>query len=207
MCVEDEGFMHMDSKESEVASVNGGKLHVNGDLNSRSELLALPGGKQRHGTKKRKQYEIVDQDSINLDQKKNKRTVSSVDDEKGCVVAKSGSQTSFNDDDDNVMILDKKLFNEEVSRFKRKQSAFMGMLEWLTQIAKDPCASGIGTLPEKLKWKSYGSEVLWKQVLLAREAMLHRRDDGKDMGPVTWQVDYYCTVCLISISYLTVSVF
>ncbi|KAI3441781.1 uncharacterized protein J3R85_001817 [Psidium guajava] len=186
MCVEDEGFMHMDSKESEFASVNHGKLHDNGDFNSRSDLLASTGGKQRD-TKKRKHYEIVDRDSINLDPKKNKRTVSSADDETGCVVAQLGSQTSFNDDDDNVMILDKKTFNEEVSRFKRKQSSFWGMLKWLTKIAKDPLASGLGTLPEKSKWKSYGSEVLWKQVLLAREALFHRQDDANDMGTVTWQ--------------------
>ncbi|KAI6707682.1 hypothetical protein NL676_010644 [Syzygium grande] len=187
MCVEDEGFMHMDSKESELTSVNRGKLHDNGDLNSRSDLLASTGGKQRDGTKKRKHYEIVDQDSVNLDRKKDERTVSSADGEKGCVVAHSGSQTSFNDDDDNVMVLDRKVFNEEVSRFKRKHSPFLGMLKWLTKFAKDPCASGLGALPEKSKWNSYGNEVLWKQVLLAREAMIHRRDDGKDTGPVTWQ--------------------
>ncbi|KAF8033269.1 hypothetical protein BT93_D2007 [Corymbia citriodora subsp. variegata] len=187
MCVEDEGFMHMDSKESEFASVNRGKLRDNGDLNGTSDLLASTGGKQRDGAKKRKHYEIVKQESINLDQKKSKRTVNSAGDEKGCAVAKSGWQTSINDDDDNVTILDKKVFNEEVSRSKRKQSSFLGMLKWLTKVAENPCASGLIALPEKSKWKSYGNEVLWKQVLLAREAMFHRQDDGKDTGPVTWQ--------------------
>lgn len=193
MCVEDEGFMLMDSKESEFASVNHrAKLHDDGDLNGGSDLLvsSSSGGEQRAGARKRKHYEIViNQDSINLDQKKSNRSVSSSSYEKGCVVAKSGSQTSINDDDDddNVTILDKKVFNEEVCRSKRTQSSFLGMLKWLTEIAENPCASGLITLPDKSKWKSYGNEVLWKQVLLAREAIFHRWDDGKDMGPETSQ--------------------
>ena len=59
----------------------------------------------------------------------------------------------------------------ELSR-KRKRERYSPLLDWVKRVAKDPCDLAIGSLPERSKWKGYGSEYVWKQVLSAREARL-----------------------------------
>lgn len=70
---------------------------------------------------------------------------------------------------------------------KRKRECNWGLLDWVKRIAKDPCHLSVGCLPEMSKWKAYGSDKLWKQVLLAREAMLVKRTDLSGEQS-TWQV-------------------
>ncbi|XP_051147115.1 AT-rich interactive domain-containing protein 2-like [Andrographis paniculata] len=60
---------------------------------------------------------------------------------------------------------------------KRKRECCLGVLKWLHNVAKDPCSRDVGTMPEMQKWKSYGSEVQWKQILMAREAVLVKKID------------------------------
>ncbi|XP_021969632.1 AT-rich interactive domain-containing protein 1 [Helianthus annuus] len=54
---------------------------------------------------------------------------------------------------------------------KRKKESCLPLLDWVKSVAKDPCDPVIGSLPESYKWKAYGSEHVWKQVLMAKEAM------------------------------------
>ncbi|KAL6988320.1 hypothetical protein U1Q18_014070 [Sarracenia purpurea var. burkii] len=48
--------------------------------------------------------------------------------------------------------------------------------DWVVEVAKNPCNPKFGSLPERPKWKYYGSEQLRKQVLLAREATFLTRN-------------------------------
>ncbi|KAJ0665874.1 putative transcription factor & chromatin remodeling ARID family [Helianthus annuus] len=57
-----------------------------------------------------------------------------------------------------------------VERGKRER--YLPMLDWIKRVSKDPCDLAIGSLPERSKWKIYGGEHVWKQVLSAREARL-----------------------------------
>ncbi|KAI3829244.1 hypothetical protein L1987_03362 [Smallanthus sonchifolius] len=59
----------------------------------------------------------------------------------------------------------------ELSR-KRKRERYLPMLDWVKRVSKDPCDLAIGSVPERSKWKIYGGEYVWKQVLSAREARL-----------------------------------
>ncbi|KAK4483485.1 hypothetical protein RD792_010679 [Penstemon davidsonii] len=68
---------------------------------------------------------------------------------------------------------DRVKYEDLVSR-KRKRGCYMGMLNWVRKVAKDPCDPVIGILPQRNTWKHYESELEWKQILLAREAMLLR---------------------------------
>lgn len=86
------------------------------------------------------------------------------------------------------MISDSTVVTEEVSNRKRRRECCRGMLDWVVEVAKDPCDPEVGSLPEKFQWKSYGSEQLWKQVLLAREAMFLKRsfDISADQSISNW---------------------
>ncbi|XP_052193245.1 AT-rich interactive domain-containing protein 1 isoform X2 [Diospyros lotus] len=68
------------------------------------------------------------------------------------------------------------VLEEDISCRKRKRDCHQRMLDWIVEIAKNPCDPEVGSLPERSKWKCYGSEQQWKQVLLAREAMTIKRD-------------------------------
>ncbi|KAK9068316.1 hypothetical protein SSX86_012427 [Deinandra increscens subsp. villosa] len=61
---------------------------------------------------------------------------------------------------------------ENESSRKRKRERYLPMLDWVKRVSKDPCDLAIGSLPERSKWKHYGGENVWKQVLSAREARL-----------------------------------
>ncbi|KAJ0258654.1 AT-rich interactive domain-containing protein 1 [Hirschfeldia incana] len=51
---------------------------------------------------------------------------------------------------------------------KRKRECSLETLRWLSEAAKDPCDKSFGSLPDRSKWDSYGSEEPWKQLLLFR---------------------------------------
>ncbi|MBA0821906.1 hypothetical protein Goarm_018738, partial [Gossypium armourianum] len=79
--------------------------------------------------------------------------------------------------DDDVVKLGSSDIKEKFSSNKRKRDSMWGMLNWVKEVAMDPCDLVVGSLPESSKWKSYGSEELWKQILLFRVAAFHRKDD------------------------------
>ncbi|XP_022980869.1 AT-rich interactive domain-containing protein 2-like isoform X2 [Cucurbita maxima] len=54
---------------------------------------------------------------------------------------------------------------------EKKCESMLGMVNWIAEIAKNPCNPVIGLLPERSEWKSSANEEIWKQVLLIREAM------------------------------------
>ncbi|OMO93187.1 hypothetical protein CCACVL1_06594 [Corchorus capsularis] len=80
---------------------------------------------------------------------------------------------------DDVVILESNDIKEKFSSLKRKRDSTWGMLNWVTEIGKDPCDPVIGSLPDRSRWKSYGSEEFWKQILLFREVNFLRNDDHK----------------------------
>ncbi|KAK4418609.1 AT-rich interactive domain-containing protein 1 [Sesamum alatum] len=113
---------------------------------------------------------------LNMDVKKSgneNREVNVNADEEQCV-EKGGSLDDQATDDD------------PVSR-KRKRECYMGMLNWIRKVAKDPCDPAIGLLPERHKWKYYGGELQWKQILMVREAMLLKRNVDASPQPSVWQ--------------------
>ncbi|KAI7735332.1 hypothetical protein M8C21_029749, partial [Ambrosia artemisiifolia] len=69
-------------------------------------------------------------------------------------------------------VKDKDLGKENEASRKRKRERYLPMLDWIKRVSKDPCDLAIGSLPERSKWKIYGGEHVWKQVLSAREARL-----------------------------------
>ncbi|KAL4366447.1 hypothetical protein GQ457_05G000630 [Hibiscus cannabinus] len=86
------------------------------------------------------------------------------------------------DDDCDVMVLDSNDIKEKFPSHKRKRDSTWEMLNWVTDVAKDPCRLVVGPLPESSEWKAYGSEELWKQVLLFREAAFRKNDNHSIAG-------------------------
>ncbi|XP_015074646.1 AT-rich interactive domain-containing protein 1-like [Solanum pennellii] len=74
-----------------------------------------------------------------------------------------------------------------VSR-KRKRESYLDMVKWVSEVAKNPCDLAIGTLPDRSKWKDYGAEVVWKQVLLVRDEMLLKKDVDPCAQQSIWQI-------------------
>lgn len=72
-----------------------------------------------------------------------------------------------------------------VSNRKRKRECDIRMLHWVLEVAKDPCNLGLEPLPESSKWKSFGNEQIWKQVVLAREDMILKRNG--DQSNTIWR--------------------
>ncbi|XLT56716.1 AT-rich interactive domain-containing protein 1 isoform X1 [Arachis hypogaea] len=77
--------------------------------------------------------------------------------------------------------------NKGSSGRKRKRESMSEMLHWILDRAENPCDPAMGSMPEKSKWKSYGSEEIWKQALLFREAVFLKSDhpswQGQRMHP------------------------
>lgn len=71
---------------------------------------------------------------------------------------------------------------------KRKRESYYGLVDWVKNVAKDPCHTSIGKLPDRSKWKFYGAEHLWKQVLLARELLFLKRSVDSSNAQSIWQV-------------------
>ncbi|XWS35802.1 hypothetical protein CRYUN_Cryun20dG0027200 [Craigia yunnanensis] len=110
-----------------------------------------------------------------------------------CVECK---KCTYSDIDDDVMILDSNEIKEKISSHKRKRDSLWGMFNWVKEIAKDPCDLVVGSLPERSKWKSYGSEELWKQVLLFREAAFRGKDDCLGADQSNWQKNQKMHPCM-----------
>lgn len=89
-------------------------------------------------------------------------------------------------DDEDVVILDPVNIEEERFCGKRKRESLCGIRNWVTRVAMNPCDPAVGSLPEWSKWKSHGKEEMWKQVLLAREAIFLKRQI--DSSAEQWQV-------------------
>lgn len=78
--------------------------------------------------------------------------------------------------------------DEDPDTRKRKRECYLDILNWLTNIAKNPCNPVVGSLPEMQKWKYYGSEQMWKKIILVREEMLLKRNADKTSQHSIWQV-------------------
>ncbi|KAL6544108.1 hypothetical protein OROGR_010605 [Orobanche gracilis] len=65
---------------------------------------------------------------------------------------------------------------------KRQSQSFSEMLNWLIHVAKHPDDPSVGKIPECSKWSDYGNEELWVQAMLAREALVIRRQAGTVSG-------------------------
>ncbi|XP_020547578.1 AT-rich interactive domain-containing protein 1 [Sesamum indicum] len=83
-------------------------------------------------------------------------------------------------------VIDPATEDDPVSR-KRKRECYMSMLNWIREVARDPCDPAIGLLPERHKWKYYGSELQWKQILMVREEMLLKRNVDTSPQQSVWQ--------------------
>ncbi|KAL3517184.1 hypothetical protein ACH5RR_024086 [Cinchona calisaya] len=78
--------------------------------------------------------------------------------------------------EDGDSVLDLSGGKEDVLSRKRRRESYLGMLNWMNKVARDPCDPAIGFLPDKSKWKYYATDLVWKQVLSVREAMLLKRN-------------------------------
>lgn len=103
-------------------------------------------------------------------------------------VVESGRGKKNDDDDDyiDVMIVDPATLEVSSCR-KRKRGSLCHMLNWIRMIATDPCDPSVGSLPERSKWKSFGNEERWKQVLGAREAIFLKRNADSVAEQSNWQ--------------------
>ncbi|XP_042491372.1 AT-rich interactive domain-containing protein 2-like [Macadamia integrifolia] len=80
---------------------------------------------------------------------------------------------NYVDDDEAVEMLD--CGADICSRKRKREWFFSGMLNWVIEAAKDPCDLTIGIIPEWSKWKSHEGNEFWVQALLAREALLMKK--------------------------------
>ncbi|XP_024024062.1 AT-rich interactive domain-containing protein 1 isoform X2 [Morus notabilis] len=117
--------------------------------------------------------ETVDQESFSRNKKKRKKCGG--DDNGDCVLELDGEKGS--DENSNLGLKDG----------DRDSSSFTGILDWIMVVARDPCDPGVGSLPEPLKWKYHDNQEIWKQVLLAREAIFLKRNLDSGSEHSTWQ--------------------
>ncbi|GAB2232164.1 hypothetical protein Drorol1_Dr00011191 [Drosera rotundifolia] len=76
---------------------------------------------------------------------------------------------------------------QDSAGLKRKRDCLLKMLQWMGNVAKDPRKPGIGLLPESYKWKSYGNEELWKQVLSARKGLFVKMSSLPNAEQAAWK--------------------
>ncbi|KAL3622144.1 hypothetical protein CASFOL_033555 [Castilleja foliolosa] len=77
--------------------------------------------------------------------------------------------------------------DEDLISKKRKRDCYLSLVKWVREVAKDPCDRAVEPLPERHKWKGYGAETKWKQILLAREAMLLKKNADSSPQQLVWQ--------------------
>ncbi|KAK1376203.1 AT-rich interactive domain-containing protein 2 [Heracleum sosnowskyi] len=77
--------------------------------------------------------------------------------------------------------------NDDACNRKRKRECISKSLNWIRKVAKDPCDQVIGSLPELSKWKFFGTEYPWKQLLLVRQAMMVQRHGNSKVESI-WQL-------------------
>ncbi|KAL5572896.1 hypothetical protein UlMin_022493 [Ulmus minor] len=58
---------------------------------------------------------------------------------------------------------------------KVERVALCGLLDWVRKVAMNPCDPALGHMPPSSTWNSYGNEEIWRQALLAREAVSLKR--------------------------------
>ncbi|KAL4379931.1 hypothetical protein GQ457_02G000810 [Hibiscus cannabinus] len=180
-------------EESVVAGSDGGENCVKGEESIRIELTnrvlhyeEVENLQNDHDLKSvvfdsesDKKFIIVD-DSEDMPSDMAKSAVNSTcNDDEDCVEYKKNTDS---DDEHNVMALDSNDIKEIFSSRKRKRDSKWEMLNWITEVAKDPCQKVVGSLPDSSNWKAYGSEELWKQVLSFREAAFCRNDKHSSAG-------------------------
>ncbi|KAL8111310.1 hypothetical protein AgCh_019140 [Apium graveolens] len=76
---------------------------------------------------------------------------------------------------------------EDVHDRKRKREGILGILNWVGKVAKDPCSPVTGSLPERSKWKYFGNDHRWKQILLVRQGMMVKRTASSSVEQSIWQ--------------------
>nr|GEW53636.1 hypothetical protein [Tanacetum cinerariifolium] len=76
---------------------------------------------------------------------------------------------------------------ELIRKRKRKKECCLSLLDWVKRVAKDPCDPVIGLMLGSSKWKAYGSEHVWKQALLAKEAMVLKVNDDLNDNQSVWK--------------------
>lgn len=111
------------------------------------------------------------------------RRVSDVKDLQSCVGSVEGIDVK------NDVVIESGLDNKEENEAsrKRKRERYLPLLDWVKRVSKDPCDPAIGPCPDRAKWKHYGSDHVWKQVLSAREALLENANlDSK--AKFIWKV-------------------
>ncbi|KAK3009617.1 hypothetical protein RJ639_013802 [Escallonia herrerae] len=107
--------------------------------------------------------------------------------ESGGVEENANEKASDDGDKDDMVMKSTVVGKEDECCRKRKRECFSVMLKWVIGVAKDPCDMAIGSLPERSKWKSYGSEQIWKRVIWVREAMLSKRNVDSSAEQSIWQ--------------------
>ncbi|KAK2992624.1 hypothetical protein RJ640_023934 [Escallonia rubra] len=107
--------------------------------------------------------------------------------ESGGVEENANEKASDGGDKDDMVMKSTVVGKEDERCRKRKRECFSEMLKWIIGVAKDPCDRAIGSLPERSKWKSYGSEQIWKRVIWVRKAMLSKRNVDSSAEQSIWQ--------------------
>ncbi|XP_019158724.1 PREDICTED: AT-rich interactive domain-containing protein 1 [Ipomoea nil] len=105
------------------------------------------------------------------------------------------------DDNGSVTSLPK----EDGADRKRRQESFLEALNWAIMVARDPGDPSIGHLPYVSKWKSYGTDKVWKQVLLMRKWMLLDSNTDSSYQHSIWQKSHKMTPSLYEVKTPVVS--
>ncbi|KAH0720029.1 hypothetical protein KY284_005059 [Solanum tuberosum] len=86
-----------------------------------------------------------------------------------------------------IGLMKSSVVREDENNRKRKRESYTDLLRWVTNVARDPCDPAIESLPERSKWKFYGNDVHWKQVLLLRDEMLLKKSADTSAQCSIWQ--------------------
>ncbi|XP_030489982.2 AT-rich interactive domain-containing protein 1 [Cannabis sativa] len=134
--------------------------------------------------KKRKKPEVSDGSLEEVEDEKKSRVMElklaegkSSDNSSSSSSASSSSDKEVTKVDSGAAVEEGNGVVDEVSR-----ESFREILNWVFTIAKDPGDPVFGSLPEPSKWNAHGNGEIWKQVLLAREAIFLKRntDSGSE---------------------------
>ena len=145
----------------------------------------------------------VDEEKLSVTRKRKEREESYVKldedgEEKSLVVeldiGKSSDNSSSSEEVRNV---DSGTLEEANAADEGSRESLRGLLNWVKTIAKDPGDPVFGSLPEPSKWRSYENVEIWKQVLLAREAIFLRRNVDSGFEQSNWQVRFQSSLCFI----------
>lgn len=173
-CADGEGLLALDSKTNveKISDSKKGVIVLDGDLNGVGD--------------EKKAHIDLGECVVNLE---DNGKLFDNDEIEGVVTRLDGGSKC-----DDVVILDATNAEEESFCRKRKRESLCGLLNWVVGVAKDPCDPAVGSVPEWSVWKSHGKEEMWKQVLLAREAIFLKRQ--VESSADQWQV-YATTLCVL----------